>query len=343
MNKILSLIIPTYNMEEYLPCCMKSITSPIIPESLEVIAVNDGSTDNSLAILRQFEAQRPDIIRIINKMNGNYGSCINAALPEVKGKYVKILDADDWFDTDALCKYVKQLDGLDCDVILTDYTKMLLKKKISYHYKMRHDKTYDSSILATSIFSWVPMHAVTFRSALLRDLQYKQTEGISYTDLEWIFYPYEKVKSVRYIPLNLYQYRLGREGQTMDPKVMNQRIGHNIKIAYRMLERYSSLNPTTKQTSNAVYMKRMIIANLRKIYKLYLLPLENLLNLHELSILDNHIKNNNPDIYYHLETIPIHPKVPYRFIKHYHTTQCKPPYCIRILNQILKNIQTRIL
>ena len=78
--KLLTLVIPTYNMEKYLTKCLESVTAPCIPPTLEVIVVNDGSKDRSLDIMKAFQQKRPDIIRIIDKENGHYGSCINAGL-----------------------------------------------------------------------------------------------------------------------------------------------------------------------------------------------------------------------------------------------------------------------
>ena len=111
-DKILSLVVPTYNMEKYLPACLDSVTDELIGDSLEVIVVNDGSTDRSPDIIRQYEQKRPDLIKVIDKPNGHYGSCVNAGLAVATGKYFKILDADDWFGEDDK-KRVRELeDGL---------------------------------------------------------------------------------------------------------------------------------------------------------------------------------------------------------------------------------------
>ena len=77
-GKILSIVIPTYNMEKYLPACLDSVTDELVSDRLEVIVVNDGSTDGSLDIIRRYEQKRPDLIKVIDKANGHYGSCVNA-------------------------------------------------------------------------------------------------------------------------------------------------------------------------------------------------------------------------------------------------------------------------
>lgn len=87
-------------MEKYLRRCLDSL---IIDEDgmkqLEVLVINDGSKDSSSQIAHEYQDKYPDTFRVIDKENGNYGSCINRGLKEATGKYVKVLDADDWFDT----------------------------------------------------------------------------------------------------------------------------------------------------------------------------------------------------------------------------------------------------
>lgn len=81
MEKILTIVIPTYNMQDYLRRCLDSL---IVPEEqmkhLEVLVVNDGSKDNSSAIAHEYQDKYPDTFRVIDKENGNYGSCVNRGL-----------------------------------------------------------------------------------------------------------------------------------------------------------------------------------------------------------------------------------------------------------------------
>ena len=101
MNKLLSIIIPTYNMEKYLHKCLDSlVVSDENMVRLEVLVINDGSKDTSSQIAHEYEDKYSKTIRVVDKDNGNYGSCINRGLKEATGKYVKVLDADDYLDTD---------------------------------------------------------------------------------------------------------------------------------------------------------------------------------------------------------------------------------------------------
>ena len=121
MNKILTIIIPTYNMEKYLRRCLDSL---IIDEEgmkqLEVLVINDGSKDSSSQIAHEYQDKYPDTYRVIDKENGNYGSCINRGLKEATGKYVKVLDSDDTYDNHSLVEYLQTLNTIDVDIIVTN-------------------------------------------------------------------------------------------------------------------------------------------------------------------------------------------------------------------------------
>lgn len=96
-KKVLTIIIPMYNMEKYINQCLDSLMVQGM-ERLEVIVVNDGSKDGSLAIARTYESRYPQIFCVINKENGNYGSCINCGLSKATGRYIRVLDADDFLE-----------------------------------------------------------------------------------------------------------------------------------------------------------------------------------------------------------------------------------------------------
>ena len=133
MAKLLTIIIPTYNMEKYLRRCIDSLlVSEENRASLEVLVVNDGSRDASSAIGHEYEANYPQAIRVIDKDNGNYGSCINRGLKETTGKYVRILDADDYYLTENLNQFISMLKDTDADLLLTDMVSVYADGNTGY-------------------------------------------------------------------------------------------------------------------------------------------------------------------------------------------------------------------
>lgn len=239
-EKILSIVIPTYNMEQYLPQCLDSITHEDIPNSLEAIVVNDGSTDHSLEIAKTYQQRRPDIIKIIDKPNGHYGSCINAGLKTAQGKYFRPLDADDWFNTEALAKFLKRLESTNADLIITPRTEISIKKRV-FSLNITEGCLYEINILRKKNFHEVDgifsMHSMTYKSSLLKEHQLSLSEGVCYTDTEYYLIPLQYTKNFIYFNLELYQYRLGREGQSMEAEQYEKNRHHLVKVLNSILEK----------------------------------------------------------------------------------------------------------
>lgn len=230
-------------MEKYLHRCLDSL---IIDEEemkqLEVLVINDGSKDSSSQIAHEYQDKYPNTFRVIDKENGNYGSCINRGLKEATGKYVKVLDADDWFDKFNLRMFIPVLSTIDADLILTDYNivddEEKIKSEYRYENKNIHPKIIETidDITQISPTFYGAMHGFTYRLQLLHDMEYKQSEGLAYTDQEWVNIPFTRVQTIYYCPLALYQYLFGREGQTMDKNVMSKSIGQLMTVVLRIAD-----------------------------------------------------------------------------------------------------------
>lgn len=266
-NKLLSVIIPTYNMEALLPQCLDSLLVKEGKEKLDVLVVNDGSKDCSSEIAHQYADNYPETFRVIDKENGNYGSCINAALPLILGKYVKILDADDSYETKNLEDYLRLLDKLDVDLVLTDYASYDMSgNQCNYSdLSLPQKKVFEFKIIPPN--TYIAMHKVTYRSSIFQEFKYHQTEGVSYTDTEWIFHPMSKVNNVYYYPTLIYKYLAGREGQTMDDNVMLKRLNHEEKGIMSMIDEIRTVN---KECQAYGYMDSLLNWRIARVYILYI-------------------------------------------------------------------------
>jgi glycosyltransferase involved in cell wall biosynthesis len=226
MKKLLSVAIPTYNMESYLPLCLDSVLLKEILDKIEIIIVNDGSTDNSLSIAKSYQDKYSDSVIVIDKPNGHYGSCINAVLKIASGKYFRILDSDDYFDSTAFIKLIAYLESCGADMIFNNYSRDYISGGRKIAAKHSSEK-YIKQLLV--------MHAITYRTRVLYDAEYKQLEGICYTDTEYCFYPLVAVKSFVYIDEVLYRYTIGREGQTINTETFYKNRDHALQIIQRMI------------------------------------------------------------------------------------------------------------
>ncbi len=122
MQKILSIVVPVYNVERYISKCLDScIVDEHLRNRLEVIIVNDGTPDRSAEMSREYVKRYPDCFRQIDKENGGHGSAWNVGLKEATGKYIRFLDSDDWLSN--LDRLITDLDNCDSDVVLTRFNK----------------------------------------------------------------------------------------------------------------------------------------------------------------------------------------------------------------------------
>lgn len=317
MNKLLTLVIPTYNMEKYLRRCLDSL---IVPDEqmqlLEVLIINDGSKDSSSKIAHEYQDKYPDTFKVIDKENGNYGSCINRGLKEAKGKYIKILDADDSFDPKVFSSYLYFLQNQDADLVVSNFIFIFEDGKIGSRksYNLGSDcinQKYDITIGKLFCKKNIQMHGIAYKTCLLRDMNYVQTEGISYTDQEWSYTPMFRVRNVSYFSGYLYLYLIGRAGQTMDPSVFSKSINQNEICVIRKLKDYLELEASTE--GGTYYTQKWIINNLMTSYRNYL-PGYHLLEPSKLISFDDKVLAMSPEMKDILDDILL-PYTKYHFIK----------------------------
>ncbi|MGM9767305.1 MAG: glycosyltransferase family 2 protein [Candidatus Cryptobacteroides sp.] len=269
-QKVLSIIVPTYNMERYLSYCLDSFLVQKNRERIEVIIVNDGSTDCSLEIAKGYAARFPDVYKIIDKKNGNYGSCINAALLTATAEYVKVVDADDSVDTFNLDLFINFLRDNRLDLALSDFTWVDTERnklKETTYLLGKTILTIEEACIQEA-FKNMEMHAVTYRKKMLIDAGYRQTEGISYTDQQWIFAPMANVRQVGVFNAPVYQYMVGRAGQTIDEEVKLRRMKDRVSYVMDMIKQYDTLYSRSSKEVKG-YLDARIYPNIKDIYVSY--------------------------------------------------------------------------
>lgn len=256
--KLLTLVVPTYNMEKYLPRCLDSVTGPSIPSTLEVIVVNDGSRDRSLDIMETYREKWPGIVRVIDKPNGHYGSCINAALQVARGKYFRPLDADDWMDTTALVELLRRLEDCDTDLFVTLRCEYKSDKDGGGGGRVtrfpmpgvEYNKVYDMAdfdIARHAPGDEFNMHSMAYKTEILREVGLRHIEGICYTDFQFCFLPIDRIKDFVVFDLYLYYYFIGRDEQSTSARSIRNNLSHICKVVSfmtRHLDACPPKNPT---------------------------------------------------------------------------------------------------
>lgn len=320
-------------MEKYLRKCLDSliIYDNELLKSLEVLVINDGSKDSSSAIAHEYEQSYPEIFRIIDKENGNYGSCINRGLREATGKYIKVLDADDSFDTKNFSILLKDMAAVDADMFISDYIlvseKDIIKEK--RNFSLPQKKILDIKDCVRGIAS-IQMHAVSYKTENLRDMNYYQTEGISYTDTEWIFSPICMVKKIYYTGNIVYKYLIGRQGQTVQIQTFHKRISERVTLVKDLIGFYNKYR-INQQDFICNYLKEQMLRHIHGIYLSYLFvnrDLDGALSF------DNFLQKGSLDLYMASSDIHMHKHIKYQYIKRWRATHKLPPRYISNLYMV---------
>ena len=271
METLLTVVIPAYNAEKYIKYTLDSLCegctnkrlflekpeisdmekseteSDARPQKnrqscLEVLVVDDGSTDQTGKIADQYAKIYPDTVRVIHKENGGHGSGINCGIREARGRYLKIVDADDWVDPDAFSNLLCALAHSNDDAVVSGFywrfdngsgeeSSFPRKAEMEEPFKnVKYGKSYVFDGIAKQVY--MKMHGVTWRTEILRQMPLSIDEHCYYVDAEYILYPIPWVRTVSFLPDFVYQYRIGRAGQSVSPEKMVQ----NKKNYDRVLE-----------------------------------------------------------------------------------------------------------
>lgn len=223
-NKVLTLTIPSYNAEAFLDQAIESIVAAPSIDLVDVIIVNDGSTDATASIAEGYCCQYPNSIRLINKPNGGHGSAVNTGIEHAEGTYFKIVDADDWVDSEALESLVQYLDQCDTDLVLTPFAQIdntTQDKRVVYQYPSLASGIWSYSELLKETHQLPNMHAITYRTDILRG-HITLYEHTFYVDMQYNIFPIHLIDTISYLNQVVYQYRIGFAEQSVSIVSMQQ-------------------------------------------------------------------------------------------------------------------------
>lgn len=328
-------------MEKYLHKCLDSL---IIDDEgmkqLEVLVINDGSKDSSSQIAHGYQDKYPDTFRVIDKENGNYGSCINCGLKEATGKYVKVLDADDSFENKNVDSFLRLLSKVDTDMILSGVCTVNEQNAITGVIKriINTDKVHKFGDLYNTLLTpFVQMHEVTYKRENLIKTNYRQEEGISYTDQQWMHIPMLSVNTICFFNEIIYRYLVGREGQTVNMNVAAKSMPQKLKITKILIETANENRCCDEYHFN--YLKKRILENAKENYKYVLCISQNVLLLKQLVEIDETLKLYFPEIWNELETLTV-PHTNFRYVHywHGHKNLIGYPFLLIIINKIFRII-----
>lgn len=288
--KYISFAIPCYNSQDYMARAVDSVLEG--GEDVEILIVNDGSKDGTLEIARAYEEKYPTIVKVIDKENGGHGDAVNAGLRSASGKYFKVVDSDDWVDKEALQKVLETLhrfeeEEKETDMLISNY---VYEKDGAEHKKVIH---YRNVIPENEILGWndvghfhigqyILMHSVIYRTELLKLCQLELPKHTFYVDNIYVYYPLPHVSTLYYLDVNLYRYYIGREDQSVNEKVMIQRVDQQIFVTKTMIDMYQMKKITNRKLRNYMTNYLAIMMTVSSILLIRSKKEENLLKKKEL-------------------------------------------------------------
>lgn len=236
--KYITFTVPCYNSESYMEHCIDTLLSG--GESVEIIIVDDGSTDRTGEIADRYAANYPTIVKVIHQENGGHGAGVNAGLLAATGQYFKVVDSDDWLDEFALQSLLEQLqrwreDKVQPDLVignyLYDHFYENTVKRMSYRNVFTPGKVCTwQEIRSFRPSQYLVMHSLWYRTEILRQSGIHLPKHTFYVDNLFANQPLPFVQTLCYLNLDLYHYFLGRDDQSVNEKVLMSRIDQQIRV-----------------------------------------------------------------------------------------------------------------
>lgn len=245
--KLLSIAVPCYNSQDYMEKCVESLV--VGGDEVEILVVNDGSSDNTAAIADQLQERYPGIVRAIHQPNKGHGGAVNTGLENATGMYFKVVDSDDKVKASAFRTILDKLreykDAEEkIDLLISNF---VYDKEGQAHKKVMQ---YRSALPVNRMFTWdetkhfkkgqyILMHSVIYRTELLRECGLRLPEHCFYVDNIYVFQPMPGVKNMYYLDVNFYYYFIGRDDQSVNQEVMIRRLDQQAKVNRIMYDYFS--------------------------------------------------------------------------------------------------------
>lgn len=239
--KRLSFVIPAYNSEKYLEKCLSSMLEPSVLEDLEIIVVNDGSTDATEKIALRFCGRYPGTVRLITQKNLGHGGALNTGCAAAQGKYLKVVDADDWVERKNLPALIKALETCDSDVVLTHYRTVNITTGEDKAWRCYPEAFGKAMTLADVMNRWgdfdraLTFHGIAYRRDFYQKMGLSLSEHIFYEDHEFATFPCCHAETVTPLDMFVYVYRIGDVNQSVSDANQLRRISHVEAVLNRLL------------------------------------------------------------------------------------------------------------
>lgn len=314
-DKILTISVAAYQVEQYLEKTLTSLLLPSLVDDIEVLVVDDGSTDRTAEIAERFQKMYPDTVRLIRQENGGHGAAVERGIQEAAGVYFKTIDGDDWVDEAAFQSLVQYLHEDDrVDIVCSAYdwvdhhTGKSIKRITHEFENLEYGRIYPFTEVCDHIY--VNMHAMTYRTQLIQKYMPPIDHHCFYVDAEYVLLPIPYIQSIAFLKESVYQYRLGIDGQSMNLRNMQKNCGDHETVLAKILEAYrmqrditasvwkrGSRDETDRQAALCRYLARGAARLVASQIKIYLSFPPSTKAKAKIRILEHRIRKEYPEVY----------------------------------------------
>lgn len=288
--KLLTITVPCYNAQNDMEKCIESLL--LGGSDVEILIVNDGSTDNTGHIADEYAACFPSVVKAIHQENRGHGGAVNTGIEHASGRFFKVVDSDDWLDAGAYQQMLATLRSFEPadapDMVLANYVYEKSGKK------RKKVMRYTKELPVGRVFGWddigrfrkghyILMHSIIYKTELLRQCNLQLPRHTFYVDNLYAFLPLPYVNTMYYLDVNLYRYYIGREGQSVQEATMIRRIDQQLSVNRLMVNAFTpdAIAPARKReymfnyleivtmVSTALLIRSGTAENLQKRAELY--------------------------------------------------------------------------
>lgn len=298
MDKILTLSIAAYNVEKYLDQTLSSLNDERFLDDIEVLVIDDGSKDGTKDIALKYQNIVPDTFKYIKKENGGHGSTINKGIELATGKYFRVIDGDDWVDTERFATFIERLKNTDADLVLTQckIIEETCEKFVLPIKNLNDGENYKWEDI--NDFAQIGLSTTTVKTHLLKDHNVKITEKCFYVDIEYTIWALYYSKTVVYMELPVYMYRRSNVSQSTSKKNMVKNGAMQERVACNVCKMYAAFlaeNTLCKSKKEAIYKRVAQIVG--STFRTYLLLDSNTETRKRIIEFDNRIKSISPKVF----------------------------------------------
>lgn len=303
-KKLLTVCVPSYNSQKTLRRTLDSLLAVESHDALEIIVVDDGSSDKTAAIGREYVERYPESVLLVSKPNGGHGSGINQGLKHASGEYFRIVDSDDWVDPVALdgeLQYIRDK-KTSPDIIYTPYHVIDQTSGESSPWPLSSDIEFDRVYSFDELVQkigvsgfYFTMHGSSLRTQLLRDMGFHSREKSFYTDSEFILKPIPNVNTVIFLSKFVYKYLCGQTGQSVAPASFVRNYTQHEAIVQDLIqyEQRTSMNDSQREYMR-YYLQEHLVTNYKILLEYNPVPAD---ALNRTKLFDKWLKENAPSYF----------------------------------------------